>query len=82
MLAVEGRTVLDKSALATDVDMVLVLGGDGTLMGMADCIADAGSGIPILGVNFGSPDSHRSDAARGAGPSTTHSTGARTSRSA
>ena len=34
--------------------MVLVLGGDGTLIGMADCIAEAGSGIPILGVNFGS----------------------------
>jgi NAD+ kinase len=54
MPAAEGRTVLDKPALATDVDMVLVLGGDGTLIGMADCIADAGSGIPILGVNFGS----------------------------
>ncbi len=50
----EGRTIRDKSALATDVDMVLVLGGDGTLIGMADCIAEAGSGIPILGVNFGS----------------------------
>src|SRR3954453_93349 len=50
----EGRAVVDKPALATDVDMVLVLGGDGTLIGMADCIADAGSGIPILGVNFGS----------------------------
>src|SRR5829696_5719562 len=50
----KGRTIRDKSALATDVDMVLVLGGDGTLIGMADCIAEAGSGIPILGVNFGS----------------------------
>ena len=50
----EGRTDRDKSASPTDVDMVLVLGGDGTLLGMADCIAEAGSGIPILGVNFGS----------------------------
>jgi NAD+ kinase len=52
-----GSTGLDtrhKPALATDVDMVLVLGGDGTLIGMADCIAEAGSSIPILGVNFGS----------------------------
>jgi len=48
-----GRVILERGALATDVDMVLVLGGDGTLIGMADCIADAGSGIPILGVNFG-----------------------------
>ena len=29
---------------STDVDMVLVLGGDGTLLGMADCIGEAGSG--------------------------------------
>jgi len=50
----EGRVTRGRVALATDVDMVLVLGGDGTLIGMADCIAEAGSGIPILGVNFGS----------------------------
>jgi len=49
-----GRAVADKQALVTDVAMVLVLGGDGTLLGMADCIGEAGSGIPILGVNFGS----------------------------
>jgi NAD+ kinase len=50
----DGRLVREKSALASDVDMALVLGGDGTLIGMADCIANTGSGIPILGVNFGS----------------------------
>jgi NAD+ kinase len=54
MPSADGRTTLDKPTLAADVDMVLVLGGDGTLIGMADCIAEAGSGIPILGVNFGS----------------------------
>ena len=48
------RLVATKLSLARDVDMVLVLGGDGTLLGMADCIGEAGSGIPILGVNFGS----------------------------
>ena len=36
------------------MDIVLVLGGDGTLIGMADCIAEAGASTPILGVNFGS----------------------------
>jgi len=54
MAPAKDRLVLNKRALATEVDMALVLGGDGTLIGMADCIADAGSGIPILGVNFGS----------------------------
>jgi NAD+ kinase len=44
----------DRATLAAGVDMVLVLGGDGTLLGMADSIGEAGSGIPILGVNFGS----------------------------
>jgi NAD+ kinase len=48
------RSVATKQQLASDVEMVLVLGGDGTLLGMADCIGEAGSGIPILGVNFGS----------------------------
>jgi NAD+ kinase len=49
-----GRNVADKATLARDVDMVLVLGGDGTLLSMADAIGAAGSGIPLMGVNFGS----------------------------
>ncbi len=48
------RATMDKATLATSVDMVLVLGGDGTLLGMGDLIGEAGSDIPILGVNFGS----------------------------
>jgi NAD+ kinase len=49
-----GRRVADRDALVTQVEMVAVLGGDGTLLSMADRIAAAGAGIPILGVNFGS----------------------------
>jgi len=48
------RHVADKQTLVKEVDMVVVLGGDGTLLSMADCIGAAGSGIPMLGVNFGS----------------------------
>ena len=53
MPALDGRPTMDRATLASSVDMVLVLGGDGTLLGMADRIGEAGSGIPILGVNFG-----------------------------
>ncbi|MGE3510998.1 MAG: NAD(+)/NADH kinase [Vicinamibacterales bacterium] len=48
------RLTATKTSLATSVDIVLVLGGDGTLLGMADCIGEAGADIPMLGVNFGS----------------------------
>src|SRR4051794_28892014 len=48
------RKVGSKEELAAGSDMVLVLGGDGTLLSMADRIGEAGSGIPILGINFGS----------------------------
>lgn len=49
-----GRLVAEQRALVDQVDMVLVLGGDGTLLGMADRIGEAQSSVPILGVNFGS----------------------------
>jgi len=48
------RRVADKQALVSEVGLVLVLGGDGTLLSMADCIVRAGLNVPILGVNFGS----------------------------
>ena len=39
---------------ASQVDLVVVLGGDGTLLAMAKAIAESGRDIPILAVNFGS----------------------------
>jgi NAD+ kinase len=49
-----GRRVSDKAALVRAVDIVVVLGGDGTLLSVANAIGVAGSGIPMLGINFGS----------------------------
>ena len=54
MPAAPGRRVADKPALVAGVDLLVVLGGDGTLLSVADCAATANVDVPILGVNFGS----------------------------
>lgn len=48
------RTVADRTDIPEQSDLVIVLGGDGTLLGMAKAIAESGHDVPILGVNFGS----------------------------
>jgi NAD+ kinase len=53
MPAAGGRAVADKPVLVAGVDLLLVLGGDGTLLSVADCAVEANVEVPILGVNFG-----------------------------
>lgn len=48
------RPTCSRDELPKYCDLVVVLGGDGTLIGMAGRVANAGLDIPILGVNFGS----------------------------
>jgi hypothetical protein len=48
-----GYESCSREELPRRVDLLLVLGGDGTLLGMAGRVGAAGVGIPIIGVNFG-----------------------------
>jgi NAD+ kinase len=48
------RPTVDRDELPNACDLMVVLGGDGTLIGTADRIAQAGADVPIVGVNFGS----------------------------
>jgi NAD+ kinase len=48
------RHVADRVAMPEQVDLVLVLGGDGTLLAMAKAIAESSHDVPILAINFGS----------------------------
>jgi NAD+ kinase len=48
------RQILTREEIAVAAELVLVLGGDGTLLAMAGTIAQTGTEVPMLGVNFGS----------------------------
>ena len=47
------QPALSRDALPSQIDLLVVLGGDGTMLGMAARIGAAGRAVPILGVNFG-----------------------------
>jgi NAD+ kinase len=49
-----GREIVSKEELPKACDLIVLLGGDGTLIGMARRVARAGVNVPIAGVNFGS----------------------------
>ena len=53
LLAPASRVVVDRAHMPADLDLVLVLGGDGTLLAMAKANAEAGRDLPLLAVNFG-----------------------------
>ena len=42
-----------RNEMPSSTDMILVLGGDGTLLDMGDRIAQENAAVPLLGVNFG-----------------------------
>jgi NAD+ kinase len=49
-----GAEIVSKEELPGACDLLVLLGGDGTLIGMARRVARAGADVPIAGVNFGS----------------------------
>ena len=48
------RATVARDDIPKECDLIVVLGGDGSLIGMAGRIAEAGVDVPIVGVNFGS----------------------------
>jgi NAD+ kinase len=54
LLGSGSRNTADRAGIPLQCDLVVVLGGDGTLLAMAKAIGESGKDVPILAVNFGS----------------------------
>ncbi|MDQ3070822.1 MAG: NAD(+)/NADH kinase [Acidobacteriota bacterium] len=54
LAGMDGHESASADELPARVDLIIALGGDGTLLGAANRIAAAGKDIPIVGINFGS----------------------------
>lgn len=54
LAGIGGSPASSRDDLPRACDMIVLLGGDGTLIGMARRIAHAGVDVPVAGVNFGS----------------------------
>jgi NAD+ kinase len=54
LVGLPSEPTVSRDDLPKSCDLVLVLGGDGTFIGMAGRIGSSGTDVPILGVNFGS----------------------------
>ena len=54
LASMKDQTTCSRETLPDEVDLVLVLGGDGTLLGMASRVVSVDADIPVLAINFGS----------------------------
>ena len=54
LAGLDGHKTASADDLARQVDLIIALGGDGTLLAAANRIASGGLDVPIVGINFGS----------------------------
>ena len=50
-VAFEGALIVSRDQIGKEVDLAVVLGGDGTMLGASSLVAD--EGVPVLGINLG-----------------------------